>query len=377
MTENEDEMYRSPGQLLSALLEEKGWTQRVLAIVLGMDETGVNKLFSDKRPVTAELAISLEEIFGQPADRFLTLQKTFDLAKARMLAVPDPHRATRAKLFGELPIAEMIKRRWLDADIKDVPSVEKALAKFFDAPTVDKIAILPHAAKKTDADIEVTPAQLAWLYRIKQIAREVLAPAYDEDLARAALRKLKSYLSAPEEARHVPRLLMECGIRLVFVEGLKASKIDGVCLWLDEKSPVIGMTLRFDRMDNFWFVLRHELEHVLQRHGETSPMLDVDMGNSCSLADEERVANDAAGEFCSPKARVDSFIARKAPLFPERDFLGLCKILGVHPSLVAGQIQFRTGRYDLFRAHLAKIRNHVLPGAIVDGWGDVAPVGLH
>jgi HTH-type transcriptional regulator/antitoxin HigA len=48
----------------------------------------------------------------------------------------------------------------------------------------------------------------------------------------------------------------------------------------------------------------------------------------------------------------------------------------VHPALVAGQIQFKTGRYDLFRPHLVKIRDRVLPSAVVDGWGDVAPVGL-
>ncbi|MFX8692489.1 hypothetical protein ABTM44_18400, partial [Acinetobacter baumannii] len=72
---------------------------------------------------------------------------------------------------------------------------------------------------------------------------------------------------APEETRNVPRLLQEAGVRFVIVEGLPGSKIDGVCFWLDDKSPVIGMSLRFDRIDNFWFVLRHECAHVLHGHG--------------------------------------------------------------------------------------------------------------
>jgi len=92
--------------------------------------------------------------------------------------------------------------------------------------------------------------------------------------------------------------------------------------------------------------------------------------------EEEKVANTVASDFCASKDRVESFIKRKAPIFPERDFLGLAKVLGVHPALVAGQIQFKTGRYDLFRSHLVKIRDRVLPSAIVDGWGDVAPVGI-
>lgn len=370
--------YRTPGQLIEALLAERGWSNRLLATVLEVEETGISKLIAAKKPVTPELAISLEEVFGIPAEEFLTLQRNLDLAKARIITRPNPSRALRAKILADLPVVEMIKRGWLPIeDVRDMGAVEAAVINFFGAQNLSQIETLPHAAKKTDTGLEATPAQLAWLYRVKQIAKDILAPAYSGARAKAALPKLKSYLSAPEEARHVPRLLTECGIRLVIVEGLKGSKIDGVCLWLDENSPVIGMTLRFDRMDNFWFVLRHELEHVFQRHGATDPMLDMDLGNTQTIAEEERIANDAASEFCAPRAKIESFIARKAPLFPERDFLGLARIIGVHPALVAGQIQFRTGRYELFRGHLAKIRDCVLPSAIVDGWGDIAPVNLH
>lgn len=373
------ENFRTPGQLIEALLEERGWSNRVLATVLEVEETGISKLISAKKAITPELAISLEEVFRVPAEHFLILQRNLDLAKARIITIPNPSRAIRAKIFSDLPITEIIKRGWINVeDIRDLESVELAVTEFFGAQSLGQLETLPHAAKKTNSEAEATMAQLAWLYRVKQIAKDILVPAYSEERTRAAISKLKSYLSAPEEARHAPRLLTECGIRFVIVEGLKASKIDGACLWLDEKSPVIGMTMRFDRMDNFWFVLRHELEHVLQRHGVSDPMLDVDMGSSpSSIAQEEQIANEAASEFCAPKAKIESFIARKAPLFPERDFLGLSKILGVHPSLVAGQIQFKTGRYELFRAHLVKIRDCVLPSAIVDGWGDVAPVNLH
>lgn len=369
--------FKTPGQLITSLLTERDWSQRLLASVLDISESTTNKLILGNQAVTAEIAICLEEVFNVPAEEFLTLQKDYDLARARLVARPDEGRVTRAKLFSGLPVAEMIKRHWLEAsDIKNMPEIEAALAKFFRAPTINDIEFLAHAAKKTNAEDEITPVQLAWLYRVKQIAAGILAPAYSEERTRATLATLKSYLSAPQEARHVPRALLECGIRLVFVESLKGSKIDGACFWLDDKSPVIGMTLRFDRMDNFWFVLRHELEHVLQRHGQdkSMPMLDVDLNANNSIEEEERVANEAAQNFCAPQTKIDSFIARKAPLFPERDFLGLAKILGVHPALIAGQIQFKTGRYELFRGHLAKIRDFVLPSAIVDGWGDIAPM---
>jgi len=137
--------------------------------------------------------------------------------------------------------------------------------------------------------------------------------------------------------------------------------------------------MRHDRIDNFWFVLRHELEHVRLGHGRSAMILD-DLegergGTGVDVPEEERLANSAAQEFCVPSAKMDSFVARKAPFFSERDLTAFAKLLGVHAGLVAGQLQHRTGRYDRFRPHLASVRSHVRAGAAVDGWGDVYPVG--
>jgi HTH-type transcriptional regulator/antitoxin HigA len=376
-----DEEYRSPGQLVTALLRERGWTKRVLAIVLGVDETGVNRLAADKRSVDAEMALTLEEVFGVPAERFLQLQKSYDLAKARIVARPDPSRATRAYLYGDLPVAEMIKRGWILAEtVRDTQKIEQELMRFFGVTRLDDIEILPHAAKKTAIATSATPTQLAWLYRVKKIASDLLVGPYSPQAVKAAIEKLKLLLASPEEARKVPRILTECGIRYVLVETLTSAKIDGVCFWLNDRSPVIGMTLRHDRIDNFWFVLRHELEHVVQRHGQSAAMLDTELegeraGTGPNVTEEERIANEMAAEFCVPQTMMNAFIARKAPFFSERDLIGFARTIKVHPGLIAGQLQHRTGRYDRFRDHLAKIRGIVAPNAIVDGWGDVAPVG--
>jgi len=362
------------------LLSERGWTKRVLAIVLGMDETGVNRIAADKRPVDAAMALTLEEIFGVSAERFLDLQKSYDLAKARIVARPDPDRATRAYLYGDLPVAEMIKRGWIVAEsVRETKKIEIELMRFFGVNRLEDIEILPHAAKKTAVNTAATPAQLAWLYRVRQIASDLLVAAYSPQAVMAAVAKLRTLTMAPENVARVPRIMAECGIRFVLVESLATAKIDGVCFWLNDQSPVIGMSLRFDRIDNFWFVLRHECEHVIQLHGRSAAMLDAELegdraGTGADIAIEERIANGAAQEFCVPTAELDAFVARKAPFFSERDLIGFARILKVHPGLVAGQLQRRTGRYDRFRDHLAKVRSLILPNAIKDGWGDVAPV---
>jgi HTH-type transcriptional regulator / antitoxin HigA len=203
-------------------------------------------------------------------------------------------------------------------------------------------------------------------------------PTYSPQALTAAIGKLRKSMLAAEDVARVPRIMMECGVRFVIVESLASAKIDGVCFWLNERSPVIGMSLRYDRIDNFWFVLRHEIEHALQVHGT---MLDIELegdraGTGENVATEERIANAAAQEYCVPLASMDAFVARKAPFFAERDLVAFARILKVHPGIVAGQLQRKTGRYDRFRDHLVKVRSIISPNAIKDGWGDVAPVGI-
>jgi HTH-type transcriptional regulator/antitoxin HigA len=374
--------YKTPGQLLTALLAEKGWTQRVLAIVLNMDETVLSNHVNDQRAIDAPLALALEEVFHVRAETFLELQRNLDLAVARVTVRPDPGRATRARLYGDLPVAEMIKRGWIVADsVRDTAAVEPELLRFFGANRVEDIEFFAHAAKKTEVNEPASPAQLAWLYRVRAIATEMLVGRYSPAALQAALPKLKALLEAPEEARKVPRILAEAGVRFIIVETLHSAKIDGVCFWLDAKSPVIALTTRFDRMDNFWFVLRHEIEHVLQEHGQrqATVMLDAELegdraGTGTGVAEEERIANAAAAEFCVPRKKMDAFISAKAPFFHERDVIALSRMVHVHPALVAGQLRFRTGLYNRFADLIVKIRSHVAPSAMVDGWGDVIPL---
>jgi HTH-type transcriptional regulator/antitoxin HigA len=373
--------YRTPAQMIEAALQARGWTQRVLAKVLGLSENRVSSIMNGKTTITTELALLLHAVLDIDADELLKLQTSHELAIAQLGFRLDPILTTRAKLFSELPVTEMVNRGWLKGitDIKDA-GIETALCQFFGTNSIEEIVVLPHAAKKTKVASVTTPIQLAWLYRVRQLALDLPAPKYSHSSLTAALARLKTLLVSPEGTRKVPRIMMECGIRFVIVESLPSSKIDGVCFWVDGRSPVIGMSLRHDRIDNFWFVLRHEIEHVLREHGKVTAMLDTELekeraGTGSDVPEEERVANEAAANFCVPRSKLESFIARKSPMFAERDIRGFAATLDVHPGIIAGQLQHETGRYDLFRNHLVKIRSIVTPNAYVDGWGDVAPIG--
>lgn len=364
---------KTPGQLLRKLLEEREWTQQVLATVLDLQQPAVNQLLADRRPITAELAVKLERVFAEAsAEEFLKLQAAFDLSRARYTETVDPGLAERASLFAAVPVADLIKRHWLKArDMKNLTAVEAEVRAFLESR-------FPHAAKKTDQASPPNLAQIAWLHRARAIAEgQLVARRYTPATGREVVQKLYLLLASVEEVRHVPRLLNEAGIRFVIVETIPKAKIDGAAFWLDAQAPVIALSLRFDRLDNFWFVLRHELEHISRGDGREAPMLDSDLELGAEdgvLPEAEVRANAAASDFCVPSSELENFILRKQPVFSNRDILGFAARLKIHPSLVAGQLRFRLKKWDHFRTHDTKIRSKVTPGAAVDGWGDVASI---
>ena len=368
---------KHPGYYIREEIEAREWLQRDLAFILGCKEQAVTMILNGKRGISPEMAKSLGHAFDVPAEFFANLQKAYDLARAEE---PQPDVAVRARLQEHYPLREIIKRGWIEES--GATSLQEQMVRFFDVGGPNQIPFLAHAAKKTSyEERDITPEQLAWLFRVKQIAKSITVKKYSEPSLRQSLKRLKTHLCAPEEARHVPRILMECGVRFALVETLPKAKIDGVCFWLDQHSPVIGMSTRYDRIDNFWFVLRHEIEHVLRGHGKDQEMIDAELegdraGVSPSIPQEERVANAAALDFCVTKGRLDSFISRKNPFFYEKDVVAFARMLNVHPGLVAGQMQQRLNRYDYLRKYQVKIRHSVLPGAITDGWGQVVPVSL-
>lgn len=373
MTTETKSWVQHPGYYIREEMEERGWLQRDLAFILGVSEQSVTMILTGKRGISADMAKALGGAFDVSPEFFANLQKSYDLSKA---AEPNPGIAFRARVQSCYPIREMIKRGWLEDTTPDLMKAQ--LAEFFEVEDGDEIPYLAHAAKKSKyEEAEIPPVQLAWLFRVRRIAKSVSAPAYSAERLRETLARLESLTVTPEEAGNVPGLLFECGVRYVLVEPLPQGGIDGVCLWIDAHSPVIGMSIRFDRIDNFWFVLRHEIEHVLCGHGQEEAILDSLEGQRASTESsipiEERIANAAAAEFCVPQSTLESFIARNGSFFLDRDVTALARSIGRHAGIVAGQLQRRLNRYDLWRQLLVRVRQHVVPNAFSDGWGQIFP----
>jgi HTH-type transcriptional regulator/antitoxin HigA len=364
-----------PGVFIKLELEARGWSQRDLAFILGQTEQQLNPLLAGKRAITPDMARLLGDAFDASPHFFLNLQGQYDLKNAKE---PDPAVRTRAGLQASYPVRDMIRRGWVHDGEASLWRLQ--IDRFFEVANDQGLSKVTFAAKRTHYD-ETPPHQLAWVFRVRQLARQMQVPAFSPEKLRAALSKLRALMVDPEAVRDVPAMLAGCGVRLIIVEVLPNAKIDGVCTWLDENSPVIGMSTLYDRLDNFWFVLRHEIEHVLQGDGKTDVgIVDHLVGEGASddesMAQEERVANAAAAEFCVPRQKMDSFYARKHPYFSERDVIGFASLMNVHPAIVVGQLQRRMKRYDYLRKYQVPVRRYVVTETVTDGWGHVAEAHL-
>ena len=356
-----------PGEFIREELEARGWTQGDLAQIMDRPLRLVNELIAGKKQITPETARGLAGAFGDDDPLYwMNLDSAYRLAHT---APADETVGMRAKLYSLFPVREMMKRKWIEpSDNLDV--IQHRVCRFYNINSVEERLDLPHAAKAVQYD-ERTSLQWAWLYRAKQLAAGVHAAPYSERKLRDALTKLKDLLIAPEEIRSVPRILSEAGVRFVIVEFLPGAKIDGAAFWMNEE-PIIALSLRFDRINNFWFVLRHEIEHILNRDGLVT--IDVEMSERLQrkeqLPPEEVRANGAASEFLVSKPELDSFITRVRPLYSEQRIMLFAKRIGVHPGLVVGQLQFRDEiPYTHFHKHLVKVRDIITLTALTDGWG--------
>ena len=364
-----------PGIHIKEEMEERGWIQRDLAFILGCKEQAVNPILSGKRGISPEMAKALANTFDVPAEFFLNLQKNYELALAQE---PSPGVAIRANMQSKYPVREMIKRGWLEDT--DANLLEAQITRFFGVKSVDQVPYLAHAAMKSSyEEREIPPLQLAWLFRIRQVARSISVPSYSQKCLRDAVTQLQEFMISPEDTSRVAPLLAECGIRLVAVEPFAGGKIDGVCLWLDGVNPVIGMSTRYDRIDNFWFVLRHEIEHVLNGDGKEVEILDDLDGERAGvigLSEEEILANRAALSFCVPSDKLDSFILRKQPYFSEKAVQAFASLVQRHPGIVVGQLQHRLKNYSLLRKYQSKTRVFFTTTAVTDGWGQIIQTSL-
>jgi HTH-type transcriptional regulator/antitoxin HigA len=285
-------------------------------------------------------------------------------------------------LFDLAPVKEMERRGWIKPT-KDADQLERELCRFFGTNILDGEPEITVATRRSTEHDHLSPAQRAWCFRARQLAQVVHAEKFKPELLPHCEQRLRALATFPEEARRVPTVLAGFGIRFVVVEPLSSSRIDGAAFWLAPGQPVIALSVRYDRIDSFWFTLFHEFKHI--QNGDAASVDSDLVGESAMLAeakpDIERRADAEASKALLPPEKLDSFIVRVGPLYSKARINQFANRMQIHPGIIVGQLHHR-GEVD-WRANremLAKVRDIVTGTALTDGWGktisvDLSPLG--
>jgi HTH-type transcriptional regulator / antitoxin HigA len=206
--------------------------------------------------------------------------------------------------------------------------------------------------KETD-----TYALWAWQVRILQKAQaESLPVKYYKNTVNLTWMKKLTQLSWSEKGPLLAKeYLNRSGIHLVFEPHLPKTYLDGAVCLTAEGSPVIALTLRHDKLDNFWFTLMHELAHIAL-HVDGSNTWFIDDLDSDSAEKIEQEADALAQQALISDADVNLLKSHDPA-----DIKALAQQLNISPCIIAGRIRFESGNHRLFGALFRdKIKSLVL-----------------
>lgn len=381
MTDTDDSAMRTrslaevfpPGEILKEEIEARGWTQAELADILDRPPRLISEIITAKRAITPETAKGLEAALGTPAILWMKLESDYQLSKTE---IETSLVSGRANLYKNFPVKELIRRGWVKPS-KELATLESNVRKFYGIHSINEPVKFQHAAKKQNYD--TTPPtmerilQLAWLNRAEQLAETIESRTYSPALLRQAVAELQACLQDVDNVRKAPEILLKAGVRLVVVEFLPRAKLDGACFWTGKgKSPVIALSLRLDRVDNFWHTLLHEIDHILHDEGKETGVVDVvdyAHGSDRGRPREELRASSAAANYCIPEGDLKRWIAETPRVDSRASILSFATRMRVHPGIIVGQLQhLGLIPYSFHRELLEKVRGLVITAVPTDGF---------
>ena len=332
----------TPVAAIEFRMEQAGLRPRDLIPFIG-SRAKVSEVLSGRRAITMPMARALHEHLGIPADVLLS---KLDAALDEPSADIDCRR---------LPLRAMVKLGWLPRVPNLAAQAEELIGDLIERAGGREVAAAALYRKNYQlrANAKMDPFALkAWCWQVLATANRNRPNA---DYAHGAvtldfLRQIAQLSWSENGPKLAKELLSKNGIPLVIVQHLPKTYLDGAALRLGDGRPVIALTLRYDRIDNFWFCLLHELAHV-GRHidnNDGSAFVDDLTLRAVKAGREdlrETQADEWAEEALIPRVVWEASAARDDPT--PMTVMNLAQALQIHPAIVAGRIRYEQRNYRL------------------------------
>lgn len=332
-----------PGETLSEKLSEMEMSYKEFALRCELSEKTINEIVKGRASISPETSMKFEQVLGIPAYFWITRQSEYDqyiarLRKNELLS----ESIVWAKKF---PIAKMVEKGW----IGQTNSWEKktnALLSFFGFASA-KAWEDYYCSEELRTAFRISLKQVSDPYSVSAWLRkgdiDIKTFKSDKEYNRKALESLLPkmrdiMLEQPDDFfRKLQDVCYSAGVILIHTPCLTKAPISGATRWFGD-TPLIQISCRFKRNDNFWFTFFHELGHILL-HGKKDVFLEFESGEKLYDKTKEHEANEFAKKMTFSKELENKFLNDYE--ITHDNILSFAKKYRVHPSLIVGRLQHK------------------------------------
>ncbi len=321
----------SPVEAILFRMEEQGLRQKDMAEMLG-GKNRASEVLSGKRSLTLTMIRALYEKLAIPLE-LLIREPAVEYGPGDNIVASD------------VPTDLLVKRGWIERGASVTEMLNRFLAPAGSPILLRNTLMLGATTRTNRTNVWI------WLAHVREIAdsRAYLQGKYTKDALNLDVIKYVARLSWMDKGPRLAKdFLEERGIAIVIEPHLPKTFLDGAAMIGRSGAPVIGLTLRENRLDNFWLTLIHELIHAW-KHLDPEKHRAIANENIEKAINTEAIeleANDLAREALIPPAIWRRSSARLQP--SRQSIEALARELQIHPAIVAGRIRYERKNFSQF-----------------------------
>lgn len=330
-----------PGDFIKEELEYRGWGQEDLAQILGLSLHTVSKLVNNKQSITIDIAKLLSKTFGQSPQYWLNLDNNYRL-RLQETSKTEKEVYVKAEIYKYMPVREMRKKKWIDPEAQNFNRLVTAVNTFWNIPEPDfsfiEEELLPNFRKSNAFSQFNRYYALTWFRMAQRCAALYEVDAYDYNRLKNLAERISEYARKTKDIAVFLEDLKKVGVKFFVLEHLQKTYIDGATFFA-KANPVVVYTQRYNRIDNFWFTMAHELSHVILHLKNARDRKLIYIDNLDKMTDAaESEANQTAEKWLKVPEILQYFEPYRHYVSRER-VLECADLLSLHPAIVVGVLQ--------------------------------------
>lgn len=329
------------GDIIKRNLDSLGWSQEDLSQITEISGKSISQIINNKQRVTVETAVLLSNAFGTSPEYWLNLDNNYRL-NLQAEDSREKSTKTKAEIRKYMPVLEISKKRWFSSD-NSALGYEKIYNNIWNTNSVDfsvyKELEPSYCARQAKENEEYTRLySLTWYQIARTFSKRIDVPEYDKKKLEAIADKFTEYTILKNGVFEVIKDLNVSGVKFLVQSHLAKTYLDGACFF-NIDNPVIVYTARYDRLDNFWFTVAHEIAHVLLHLSRDKKSYYLDNLDSKNISEIEKEADSKAEEILKVKDVIE-YSKPFIKYFTDKNLRDISDKLRIEPSLILGILQY-------------------------------------